>query len=194
MKRYRPLLVAGALSALVLAGCEDVPFVPKWDAEWTLPLPTTTIRIGDFFPGAVILPGVSADVSFDPEKQTLDAAIGDVLDQNVTRIILSLTYTSTLPLVGADTLFIAPDSAGLFTATASRISLSFSLAQTGAQGLEVAQTLTQAQRETIQNAAELWVQLRGSLRNPGASPVVLTGAETISLKLAMTITVGVSTR
>lgn len=195
MKRFRPAPLVGALLGLIAAGCHDIPLVPKWDADWYVPLPSKSIRVGDFFPGAVVLPNQSANVSFPSQCLALDASIGQILSQDLRAGILSLSYVSSLALTGSDTLFIASDSSASSLATGSAkliASLPFALAQT-TTARTVSDTLNSTQLANIKTATNICAQMRGSLKNGGSAPVVLTGTDSVGVKLSLTATIGVST-
>jgi hypothetical protein len=200
MRPRRLILLATALAGGGLAAaCTDVPFAPHWEADWTVPLPVAPIVLGDNFPTLVILPGMSGSVSIPVQTQALDQAVGQVLAQDISRAILKLHYTMTLPLAGADTLFIADSLSALTAASPNRIVFAIALAPTGAAGADVVDTLVAGspalallRRAGASDAGSLYIQVRGSVLNPGAAPVVLTGTDAIGLSLEMTARIAVS--
>lgn len=198
MRSRRAAVAALLLAGTGLASCEDVPFAPKWDADWTVPLPVTPIRLDSIFPVSVVLPGMSGTVTTLAQKQTLDKAVGQVLQQSISLAVLKLTYTMPLPFTGADTLFIAADSASLTTPGAARIIFPIALAQTGAAGTDVVDTLRAGTPELalIQNAGTaggaLWVQIRGSVGNQGVAPIIITSGDVVGLAFALTARIAIS--
>jgi len=194
MSLQRLLLLAAALAGGGLAAaCTDIPFAPHWEADWTVPLPVAPIVLSDNFPTSVILPEMSGSVSIPVQTQALDQAVGQVLTQDISRIILKLHYTMTLPLAGADTVFIADSLSALALTSASpnRIVFPSLLAPTGAAGADVVDTLVAGspglallRRAGASDAGSLYIQVRGRVRNPGTGPIVLTGADVIGLSLA----------
>jgi len=200
MRLHRLILLAAALAGGGLAAaCTDVPFTPHWEADWTVPLPVASIVLSDNFPTSVILPGMSGSVSIPVQTQTLDQAVGQVLAQDISRAILKLHYTMTLPLAGADTLFIADSLSALTAASPNRIVLPIPLVQTGAAGADAVDTLVAGspglallRRAGASNAGSLYILVRGSVRNPGTGSIVLTSADVIGLSLEMTARVAIS--
>ena len=200
MRLHRLILLAAALAGGGLAAaCTDVPFAPHWEADWTVPLPVASIVLSDNFPTSVILPGMSGSVSIPVQTQTLDQAVGQVLAQDISRAILKLHYTMTLPLAGADTLFIADSLSALTAASPNRIVLPIPLVQTGAAGADAVDTLVAGspglallRRAGASNAGSLYILVRGSVRNPGTGSIVLTSTDAIGLSLEMTARVAIS--
>jgi len=200
MSLQRLLLLAAALAGGGLAAaCTDIPFAPHWEADWTVPLPVTPIILSDNFPTSVILPGMSGSVSIPVQTQALDQAVGQVLSQDISRAILTLHYTMTLPLAGADTLFIADSLSALTSASPNRIVFPSLLAPTGAAGADVVDTLVAGspelallRRAGASDAGSLYIQVRGRVRNPGTGPIVLTDADVIGLSLEMTARITIS--
>jgi hypothetical protein len=192
------VLAAGGLAA----ACTDVPFAPKWDADWTVPLPLTPISLSALFsPLTTIPPGASRAVAIPVQQQNLDQSIGQVLKQDIRRAILKLNYTMTVALAGTDTVFVAASQADLGNPAATRIVFPVTLAQTGSAGTDVVDTLEAGspQLTMLQNAASsggsgaVYVQVRGNVRNPSASSsVTLTGGDEIGLAFQMTVRIPVS--
>ena len=200
MRLQRLILLAAALAGGGLAAaCTDIPFAPHWEADWTVPLPVTPIILSDNFPTSVILPGMSGSVSIPVQTQALDQAVGQVLTQDISRAILKLHYTMTLPLAGADTLFIADSLSALTSASPNRIVFPILLAPTGAAGADAVDTLVAGspglallRRAGASDGGSLYIQVRGSVRNPGTGSIVLTGADAIGLSLEMTARIAIS--
>jgi hypothetical protein len=200
MRLQRLILLAAALAGGgLVAACTDVPFAPHWESDWTVPLPITPIVLSDNFPMSVILPGMSGGVSIPVQTQALDQAVGQVLRQDISRAILKLHYTMTLPLAGADTLFIADSLSALTSASPNRIVLPITVTSTGAAGADVFDTLAAGspglallQRAGESDAGSLYILVRGNVRNPGAGLIVLTRADVIGLSLEMTVRIAIS--
>ena len=200
MSLQRLLLLAAALAGGGLAAaCTDIPFAPHREADWTVPLPVAPIVLCDNFPTLVILPGMSGSVSIPVQTQALDQAVGQVLTQDISRVILKLHYTMPLPLAGADTLFIADSLSALTSASPNRIVFPIPLAPTGAAGADVLDTLAAGspglallRRAGASDAGSLYILVRGSVRNPGTGSIVLTSADVIGLSLEMTARIAIS--
>lgn len=196
--RHPALLAAVLAGGALAAACKDVPFAPKWDADWTVPLPVTPIRLDSVFPVSVVLPGMSGPVNTPPQKQTLDKAIGQVLQQTIALAVLKLTYTMPLAFSGADTLFVAADSAGLANPAAARIIFPISLAQTSGAGTDVVDTLRAGSPglALIQNAGTtggaLWIQIRGRVGNQGSTPIIITSSDVVGLAFELTARIAIS--
>jgi hypothetical protein len=200
MRPSRLTLAAGALALLAAPACNDVPVLPKWDAEWYVPLPSQSIALGGAgrFPiGVPIPPGTSASVSFPVQSLALDQAIGRILRQPLSNGRVILNVATPFALDGADTLFVAADSASLtnpaetarivvpFTLVASQSSITDTVEIT--QGLSVLST-------AAQNDASLYVQVRGRVTYSGTTSRTVTAADSIGVKLALFTRIGVSTR
>jgi hypothetical protein len=213
MRLRRVLAALSAAAAVAVAAC-DVPFAPKWDADVYLPLSTQPVRLSQFVPPApnnVILGGASLSISFVPLVQDVAGPIRDVLKNAESALdkcrstanpalmchVLAVTTTKTTAISAQDTLFVSPDSLGLYTARPGGIVFPIPLAAT-----DLARTdslfLSTAQFGMLQNAAEtdqgLWIQLRGRVSNPSASPVTITAADSIGIRLAATLRIRVSHR
>lgn len=196
----------GVLAVLAAGGfaaaCNDVPFAPKWEADWTVPLPLTPIDLSAAFsPLTTIPPLTSVPVSIEVQSQDLGQSIGQVLKQDIRRAILKLNYVLTLPLDGSDTVFVAASQADLVNPAATRLVLPVALAQTTSAGRDVVDTLEagSAQLAMLQNAASdggsgvLYVQVRGNVRNPSTTQsVTITSGDEIGLALQLTVRIPVS--
>jgi len=213
MRLRRTLAPLGAAAALAAVAC-DVPFAPKWDADMYLPLTTQPIHLGSFVPAPPlnVIPGNGAlSVSFPPQKQDVTGPIHDVLknaetdpskcqatgNTALTCHVLALTITKTTAIAAQDTLFVAPDSAGLFTPRTGGIAFPVPVLATDLTRTDSV-NLSSAQISMLQNAATssqpVWVQLRGRVNNPSASPITITAADSIAIKVSATIRIRVSHR
>jgi len=192
------ILAAGGLAA----ACKDVPFAPKWDADWTVPLPLTPINLYQTFGHLTTLPPSTTAIIPDTVlQQDLDQAIGQVLKQDIKRAILRLNYVMTLPLLGTDTVFVAASRADLTSPSAVRIVFPIALAQTTSAGTDVVDTLAAGSPELamLEDAASdggsgtLYVEIRGSVRNPsGTQSVTITTTDAIGLSFQLTVRIPMS--
>jgi hypothetical protein len=206
MRPLRALAPLAAVAAIAVAAC-DVPFAPKWDADMYIPLSSQPIRLSQF---AAVIPGNSSvSVSFDPQVQDVTGPIHDVLKNAESELdkcrsttnpaltchVLAVTTTKTTPITAEDTLFVSPDSLGLYTTRPGGIVFPITLAAADLTRTD-SLFLSPAQLGMLQSAAEseqdLWIQLRGLVTNPGASPVTITAADSIGVKLAATLRVRIS--
>jgi hypothetical protein len=208
MRLRRALAPLGAVAALAVAAC-DVPFAPKWDADMYIPLSTQAIHLDAVFTLGTIPPATSDTASFPPQQQDVTGPIHDVLKNVETDLakcqstvnpaltchVLALTITKTTPVSAQDTIFVSPDSLGLFATRPGGIVFPVLVLATD-QTKTDSMFLSAAQIGMLQNAADsdqpLWVQLRGQVTNPSASPVTLTAADSIGVKLSATLRVRIS--
>ena len=206
MRLRRALALMGAVSAAVVAACEHPPFAPKWDADMYMPLSTQPIHLNTFFPVA-IPPATSGAVSFPAQQQDISGVLGDVLKNMVTDAsrctssgalscdLLVLKVTKTTAVSATDTLFVANAQANLNAAGAGTIVFPIALATTDNAKTD-SLYLTQASVAMLQAAGDtktpLWVQLRGQVTNPAATPVAITTADSLGVTLSVTVRVAVS--
>ncbi len=197
-------VIAGALvtSAAAAVACKEPPFAPRWDAPMYLPLTTQPIALSQFVPPPplnVIPAGDSARIYFNPQPQDVTGALGDVLKNLVTdparaRTVLTLTIRKRTPVSSADTLLLSPDSLGLYGGNPLTIVFPMSLAVTDTSVTDSI-AVAPASITMLQNAGStktpLWIQLRGQVRNPGASPITITGADSLTMRLTATATIAV---
>jgi len=200
MRVRRALGLAGAVLAGAFAACKDIPFAPYWDADMYLPMSTKAIYLNQRFSLGSILPNTSDTVSFSPQRQDVSGAVKDVLKNLVTdparaRTILTLTVGKRTAVSVNDTLFVAPDSASLISPNPGRVVLPVALAVTDTSVMR-ADTVSLASIQMMQSAATsqspLWIQLRGRVSNPNASPVTITPADSLAVKLTVTARIAVS--
>lgn len=212
MRLNRALALAGATAATVFAACKEPPFAPRWDAPWYLPLSTQSIALSDMVPPSplnVIPPNTPLPDSFPAQQQDVSGVLETVLKNIVTDParctspvtpslscdLVKLTVQKTTPVAVTDTLFVASSRAGLNAATAGTVVFPISLAAATTAATD-SMYLTQASVQMLQQAGEnstpLFVQLRGTVTNPGPSNVTITAADTIGVNLSATITVAVS--
>ena len=165
----RALALVGAVTAAAFAGCH-VEFAPHWDADMFVPLSTRQIHLDSIFTLGAIPPNTSGNVSFKPLPQDVTGPIGALLQQLDTttanaRTELTLTIRKRTAVSAIDTLFIAPDSASLYSPITGRIVFPVALAVTDtlvidsmAASLPSIYMLYHAAANT---GLPLWIQLRG---------------------------------
>jgi len=194
MNNFRVRAVAVALATTVTLGCEDVPLLPTWDADWYVPVASQGIDLlGPF--AASVPAGTSANVSFAAQQQSLDGAIGGILEQEVRSAQVILTVTKTLAVSADDTLFIAGSAADLTNAAAVRILVPVALTAADVSvtdtvpvdpaGLALLQT-------TAQNGGSIFVQLRGQATWAGPGSLTVTANDSIGVRLALLARIAVS--
>jgi hypothetical protein len=205
----RALAIAGAVTAAAFAACkEHIPFTPSWDADMYLPLSTQPIHLPGFFTFGFIPPSTSGTVSFPPQKQDVTGTIADVLkkletdptrcgDPTTSCDSLTLTVTKHTAISGQDTLFIAKDSASLFTPDPLRVvfPVSFLASDTlVTSSMRLSQNSVGMLKDAAYSTTPLWIQMRGKVSNPSTSPIAITNADSIVIKLAMTVRIAISPR
>lgn len=193
VRRGTALLAGAAVFSLSVA-CQDIPLLPHWNADWNVPLPSQNIALYGPFTGTVPA-GASASVSFAPQRLALDGTIGSLLDQQLTNASLVLTISKNLPVSATDTVFVAPDSAGLTTASATRIVVPVNVAATDlvvtdtvpvtTEGVVMLQTLASAR-------AAVWVQLRGRVLFAGPGTLTIAPGDSVHVRLSLLATIAVS--
>ncbi len=212
MRLNRALALAGATAATLLAACEHPPFAPKWDVPLNVPLSTQSIALSDMVPPSplnVIPPNTPLPDSFPAQQQDLSGALGDGLKHIVTDStrcfspvdptrscnLLKLTVTKTTPVAVADTLFVANSAAGLNALTPGTVVFPIAIAAAATTATDSV-FLTYASVRMLQAASDstgtVYVQLRGTVTNPGPGNVTITAADTIGVNLSATFSVAVS--
>ncbi len=212
MRHPRALALAGAVAAAVFSACKEPPFSPRWDVPMYMPLSTQSIALGDFVPAPpfnVIPPATSAPDSFPAQVQDISGVLGDLLKNVVADPsrctaaalpgqacdLMTLSVTKTTAVTVTDTLFVASSLSGLNTATVGTIVFPVSLTTspgTTTDSLNLTQASLQMLLTAGQNGTPLYVQLRGRVTNPGASPVTITAADSIGVSLSGSILVSVT--
>lgn len=198
MSRFR-LTAAGLSLAALLAGCEDVPLVPRWDADWYVPLPSQAIRLN---PTAVPVPvpaGSPAVTISDTSQQSLDESIGAILDRDLraASLIVTLSKSPSLQFSAADTIIVASSQVDLGnSASTSRIVVPLVILAADASVTDTA-AISQASitmlRTAAQNDGTLYIEVRARTQYQGSTTYQLQPTDTIGVKLAMLARIGVST-
>ena len=172
-----------------------------------MPLSTQPIALIDF---ATFIPGNTAvNVSFLPQEQDVGGVIGTLLKNMVTDParctlasnpslscdLLTLTVTHPAGLSAQGTLYVADAQADLNNPRPQTIVFPVDMPATMTETTD-SLYLTQASVAMLQAAGEagttLWIQFRGQVGNPGASPITVTAADTVGVTLAATVRVAVS--
>ncbi len=191
--RLRAALAAAFVTGVTM-GCVDVPLLPTWDADWYVPLSSQRIGLLGPFPAAVP-PGTSAQVSFPPQQQSLDDAAGSILDQEMRSANVVLTLSSSIPLDGADTLFIAATSADLTNGSAQRVVVPITLVASVPTFTDTV-AVTADGLTMLKNAAaaggDIFIQLRGSVTYPGPGIRTITASDSIGVRFALLARIAVS--
>jgi hypothetical protein len=202
----RALALASAVAAAAFAACKEPPFAPRWDSDMFMPLSTQPIRLSTYFTLGTIPPATSASVSFPAQQQSISGVLGTVLKNMVTEQarctstvnpaltchMLKLTVAKTKPITATDTLFLANAQANLNAGGPGTVVFPISLATTDASKSDSVY-LTTASVNMLQaagkNSSPLWIQLRGQVANPGASPIAITGTDSLGITLSVTVRV-----
>jgi hypothetical protein len=196
LRRLSPVLALAFVTA-VTSACQDVPLLPKWNADWNVPLPSQSISLAAAFSPLTTIPAnTPANVAFGAQAIALDGAIGQLLRQPLSNASLIIVLSKSIPLDGADTVFVAQSPAELTAPTASTIVIPLSLVAANAKDSVQSPALTPANLTMLQNVAiagtTLQVQMRGRVVYPGPGNRTITSTDSIGVKLQMLATVAVS--
>jgi hypothetical protein len=173
-----------------------------------MPLSTQPIHLNTFFPVAIPA-NTSGTVSFPAQQQDISGVLGDVLKNMVTDPtrcssvanpalscdLLTLTVKKTTAVSATDTLFVANAPGSLNAGGAGTVVFPIGLLASDATKTD-SLYLTQASVSMLQSAGKsgtpLWIQLRGQVSNPTASPIAITSADSLGITLAVTVRIAVS--
>lgn len=194
MNNFRLRAVAVALVTTVTLGCEDIPLLPTWDADWNVPLTSRGIQLSTAFGGSVPA-GTSADISSTVQPQSLDGAIGGLLDQEIRSAEVIVTLTKTLAISADDTIFVAASAADLTNAAATRVVVPMALAaadQSVTDTVPVPAAAVTMLRTTAAAGGTLYVQLRGRATWAGPGSLTVTPTDSIGMRLALLARIAVS--
>ena len=172
-------------AAFALMGCE----LPKWDADFNVPLPSQRIRLDSAFGVSSIPPGASADVSFPDKRASLDMSLGDLV-REMREAKLIATVTTTVPFDGQDTVFVTGSSADLTDPAATRVVLPMTLTpatMTFVDTIDVASAAVAMIKARALAGDSLHVQLRGRVTYPGPGTRNLTPSDSVGVKLELLI-------
>ena len=185
---------AAAAAAFCLA-CKDVPLLPKWNADWNLPLPSKSVN-QVFGPAAVTVPaGTSAAVTFT-DSITVDGPVGGLLKQDLSNASIIVTVVKSIALGGAPTLQI--DSSKTF-ATSINVAIrldSSKVAPAGRDSVTPNTSVSQAQIGMLQGVANnngrLYVRLSGNVHCHTSGTCTVSPTDSILVKLALLSTIAIS--
>jgi len=185
-----------AVIVMAVTGCEDVPLLPKWDADMAIPIASRGIAFSAVFPATIpASPSPTLMMSTPVETQQLDDAVGDLLDGTLRGGSIVFTVTSTLQVNGSDTLYIANSAGGLNATTPGTIVAPFTLSSTAASITDTI-VIPQAGIDMLQSTAQaggtLHVQMRGSAQYVGPAPRVLNASDSLTVSIRCLCTVAVS--
>lgn len=182
----RPLLVLGTLACAALAACEDIPVLPKWDANWVVPLPSQTVSMPSA-PGVLLPQGTTFTVTFPAEEQSLGEALGAFnLDETLRAadLVVALAKPASTNVGFDGTLYVGASEAALNDTDPATVRLAFTIPATGTIDTATV-TLTTANldmiRQTAAADASLWVQLRAT-GTVGSGGHTVTANDTLSVR------------
>lgn len=188
--------LAAAFVIGITMGCDDVPLLPKWDADWYVPLPSSAIRLNATFPPVPIPPGTSATVA-DTLPQGLDDSVGDLFDRTIrtASLIVTLTKPASLRFSASDTVNVSNTLAGLSNAASDRIQLALAFA---AGDTAVTDTVAMSAasilmiQQTAANGGTLHVEIRGRVTYAGPGNYTVQPGDSIGVRLAILARIPVS--
>ncbi|MGA2130102.1 MAG: hypothetical protein ABSG05_00600 [Candidatus Pacearchaeota archaeon] len=207
MKNYRNIRskVIGlgiAAMATAFASCKDVPFMPRWDTDFYMPLSTRAIYLKDYFQFGFIPSGISANVSFSPEKQELPGVVRDALkniETNSTRArtVLTLNLSKSTPITTSDTILITKDSASLTNPGLEDIVFPVNLGSNDTlvtDSIQLTMPSIRMLQDAAYNGSPLWVQMRGYVSNDSSYSIPINASDSITAKLSITARIFISER
>lgn len=193
-KRFAVFAAAGA-AFCVLAACTDVPFLPKWSADWNVPLPSRAVSQVFGAAPATVPAGTPAAVSFT-DSLTVDGPVGGLLKQDLSNASIVVTVVKSIALGGAPTLQI--DSSKTF-ATAINVAItldSSKVAPAGRDSVTPNTSVSQAQIGMLQGVANsngrLYVRLSGNVHCHTSGTCTVAPTDSILVKLALVSTIAIS--
>lgn len=198
MTRRLMAALATLACAAATAACKDIPVLPKWDADWVLPLPSQTISFPSAFGSFAVPPSTSFAINFPAQQQEMSGAFGQVFSDSgllrSARVILELRKTTALALI--DTLFVGESSGALVNGNARtlQIRLNMTAADTMVvDTVDVTATNFQMLNDVTSNQGDLWLKLGGRASNPSTTQTVtLTAADQLHIRVRLFATIGVS--
>ena len=189
-------LAAAGAAFCVLAACKDIPLLPKWDAPWNVPLPSKPVK-NIFGAVPVTIPaGTSAPVAFT-DSIKIDATIGGLLKQldTLSGGNFVVTITKSIPLHGADTLFIANNNA--FTGgIVVPITMSAANVAPATDSMAPNPSISTSGLGMLYTAAfnggQLFVRFRGQVTYPGPGSRAVVPNDSVFVKLALLSNIAIS--
>jgi hypothetical protein len=191
MKRLTTALTAACALTIALAACEDIPLLPRWDADWYVPLPSQAISVP--FSGSIPA-GVGAPASFT-EQQEMEGSIGDILRETLRGATVIITLTKSVALQVDDTLVVSNNAADTLNPAAAPIFMSLAMATTDTETddtLVVSQAGIDMLRATAEAQGTLFVHVRGQLSNPGPGSVTVNPSDSIGVRIALIARIAMS--
>lgn len=190
-------VAVAAVVILLTTACDDVPLIPRWDADFLLPIASQGFALGSAFPGGTIpvSPAGPVPISTGVETQGLDDAMGDLLDDELLGASLIFTVSSTIPLDGADTLFLAGSAAALTSPAAIRIVAPFTLVSATPSTTDTVVLGTpelDMLRFIASSNGTLYFQMRGSVTYTGPAPRPVTASDSIAVQVQCLCRIAVS--
>jgi len=180
---------AAATVTCVTLACKDVPLLPKWNADWYLPLTSQGVALLGPFPGSVP-PGTPAIVRSDTLEQSLDGAIGDLLQQPLSDGRLIVTLSKSVPISGADTVFL---SSARTAVPVDTFGVSFLAGdQSVTDTIPISSAGLSLLSSQASNGGSIWIRLHGRASYNGTGNLTITSADSIGVKLAVLATIAVS--
>ena len=180
-------LLAAAAAALVIPitlACD----LPTWDADFLVPLPSQRIRLDSAFGFVPAIPaGTTTDISFPEKTAALDESLGDIIEEMLVARLIA-TVTTTVPLDGVDTVFVAGSSADLVNPAAVRVTLVMTMVAAVATTVDTID-ITTAELDMLKNVAlagdSLHIQMRGRVTYPGPGPRPVGPTDSIGVRLQL---------
>jgi hypothetical protein len=187
-----------ACTFIVLAGCKDIPLLPKWNADEKIPLASQKITVSPPFPSGVTVPnGTSQNVSFPAQSQAVDGLVGQILQPGLLAgsIVSVVTKSATVTINGNDTLFIAQTQADLTNPAATRIVVPLTINAANTKDSTQA-AITAGGLTMLQNVAtasgSLWIQMRGQATCVNAAGCTFTAGDSVGVRLTLLATIPIS--
>jgi hypothetical protein len=199
MRRTRLPALGAALACTLVMACEDVPFVPKWDADWYVPVPSDALHLTDVIPvGTPVPPGAPSVTVADTSTQNLDESVGALLERTIrsASVIVTLSKSAALQFSSNTTVTVAASQADLSNPGANRIVVPLNIT---AADVSVTDTsvISAANIDMLRGVAagggNLFVEVRGQITYQGSSVYTIQATDSIGVRLALLARVGVST-
>lgn len=191
---HSPLSPLSSFALVFLLGCVDIPLLPHWTADWSVPLQTQDIALYGPF-GWSVAAGTTASISFPPQRQALTETIGSLLNQKLSDASVVVTIRKDMPVSAIDTVFVAPDSASLTNPAAQRIVIPVTVSATERSLVDTVALpgngLAMLQAQARMKGA-IWVQLRGQVLFAGPGTLTVTTADSVYVRLTLLATIAVS--
>ena len=187
---------AAVFVTAVTFGCNDVPILPQWDADFYVPVSAGKLSLpgaGTVIPANTQSPPLNGPIRSAPMDGTTGDLLNQVLDSLATNVRIELRVKKSANLTAslADTIYLSSDSAGL---ASTNVTNGFAMSvgdtavvdtlQMGAAQVNLIRTLVQAK-------GTLWMQARGRATTGGA-PVTIQATDSIHVRVGLLIAVPVA--